>query len=196
MRKILFTVPLMAASFFLLMGASDCEGEPPPDNGFQENQQDTINEYQEQLDTAVPYPIGQMVDSLERRQIRERLLRFNDPNKIGYVYLFAETGQLISFYTVKGKVSSTESMMTTTSQVVCYKENIDDVCLTVDSPGDYGSFGPNENGVFFFTTEGVLVTWNGTYLYLDAPLQVTTEPLVIYDESSATPSSAIDIRAE
>lgn len=47
-------------------------------------------------------------------------------------------------------------------------------------------------GMFFFTTAGVMVQWNGKYLYSDAPQQVTPAPVVSY-KLSDRPSSAFDI---
>ena len=189
MKKLLL-IPL-ALLLFVLLTAESCEDEPPKNtnNEFINQAQKTVQEYQSKFESAVPYPVGQISDSLERRQQVEKLLRFNDPNKIGYVYLFADTGQLVGFYTIKGKVSSTQSQLTVTNQTQCYKEDIDDQCVVLESPSDDGSYGPNEDGIFFFTTEGVYVGWNGKYLYLDSPLQVTTEPLVVYDGDSANPSS-------
>jgi hypothetical protein len=45
---------------------------------------------------------------------------------------------------------------------------------------DDGSYGPEEGGdagVFFFTTSGVLVEWNGHWSYSDAPINLTTPAL-------------------
>src|SRR6266498_3932045 len=55
-----------------------------------------------QLETAVPYPTSQMRDSVERRNLRERLLRFNKPDKVGYVYLLALNGEYVGYYAIKG----------------------------------------------------------------------------------------------
>src|SRR5271170_4442 len=38
----------------------------------------------------------------------QRDLTLNNPNRIGYVYVYATNGALVGFYTIKGKVSSTE----------------------------------------------------------------------------------------
>jgi len=37
----------------------------------------------------------------------------------------------------------------------------------VNAPGDDGSYGANEDGIFFFTTEGAYVTTNLDYLFAE-----------------------------
>jgi hypothetical protein len=39
-----------------------------------------------------------------------------------------------------------------------------------------GSYGTNGNAIFFFTTAGVYVEWNGEYMMADQPLQLATPP--------------------
>jgi hypothetical protein len=121
-----------------------------------------------QQSAAVPYPADQLKDSLERRNIRERLLRTNKPNAIGYVYVMS-FGKIIGYYTIKGKVSSTQSQMTT-DQLDIDEGNYSH--SVVNAPGDDGSYGANEPGVFFFTTEGAMVETNLDYIVADQPLPV------------------------
>jgi hypothetical protein len=45
-----------------------------------------------------------------------------------------------------------------------------------------GSYGENDNGIFFFTIDGKYVEWTGTYLYSDIPFEVGT-PVVNYAEA-------------
>ena len=35
-----------------------------------------------------------------------------------------------------------------------------------------GSYGENDTGIFFFTTDGKYVEWTGTYLYSDIPFEI------------------------
>lgn len=44
-----------------------------------------------------------------------------------------------------------------------------------------GSYGENDNGIFFFTPDGKYVEWSGIYLYSDIPFEVDT-PVVNYTE--------------
>ena len=51
---------------------------------------------------------------------------------------------------------------------------------TIELPDIDGSYGENDNGIFFFTTDGKYVEWTGTYLYSDIPMQVDA-PVVNYE---------------
>lgn len=142
------------------------------------------------LTTAEPYPLAQMNDSAELANLREKLLRWNDPNKIGYVTEMTQNGQIIASFTIKGKVSSTQSQILNTNYAFspCPSCSGGGAATTVDSMQDDGSNGPSEPGVFFFTTSGVLVTWNGILQYSDAPLDLTSKPLITID-ANAKPST-------
>jgi hypothetical protein len=126
-----------------------------------------------------------MNDSSERNGLTERLQRMNNPNKLGYIVLLTNNGQIITTFTIKGKVSATGSQLTNTQNVViksCGDKNEDRCAIVVDSMNDDGSWGPAEGGkkgIFFFTTNGVLVEWNGLWHYSDTPPMMTSTPLVI-----------------
>lgn len=158
----------------------------------QKDQQKVTESYAQKLSNAEPYPLSQMNDSAERANLRERLLRLNDPNKIGYVYELSQTGSVIAEYTVKGKISSTASQLTNSQNINYdngYSSNGGNT--VTESMGDDGSYGPEEggqNGIFFFTTSGVLVEWDGLWQYSDAPLNLTSAPLITMD-AHAKPSN-------
>ena len=153
------------------LSAGSCDDNT---SGAQEQgQADTEQAFKQQA-AAVPYPKAQLTDSLERRNIRERLLRTNKPNQISYVYLLGDTGTYIGYYVIKGKVSSTQSQMTTDQLV----EDCGSACaVAVPAPGDDGSYGANEDGIFFFTVEGVMVETDMRYVVSDAPLNVNAPRL-------------------
>lgn len=157
----------------------------------QQKDQAVTQSYYEKLSNKVPYPVAEMNDSLERRNLREKLLRFNQPDKIGYIYLLSQTGEVISFFTVKGKVSSTQSQMTAADIVSTHCDG--GACergIVTTGPGDDASYGQNEDGVFWFTTEDVYMTWNGMYLYMDAPLKVdSVTHQIVGLEDGAAPTS-------
>jgi hypothetical protein len=146
--------------------AESCDSSSKP-TAQKQGQAQTEQAYKQQA-AAVPYPADQLKDSLERRNIRERLLRTNKPNAIGYVYVMS-FGKIIGYYTIKGKVSSTQSQMTT-DQFDIDEGNYSH--LAVNAPGDDGSYGANEPGVFFFTTEGAMVETNLDYIVADQPLPI------------------------
>lgn len=138
----------------------------------QQGQALTEQAYSQQA-AAVPYPVDQLKDSLERRNLRERLIRTNKADAVGYVYLLS-FGKPLGYYVVKGKVSSTQSQMTADQTVL---GNSNAGYSTVAAPGDDGSYGANENGIFFFLVTGQMVTTNLDYVWSDAPLPLDVPKL-------------------
>lgn len=136
---------------------------------------------QQRLANAQPPP--QIQVSLERKNLIERLKRLNTENRIGYVYLLSRSGSVMAFYTISGKVSSLNSLLTTPEQVttVCQHNSQAPDCAqhVLPSPDFDGSYGKNPEGIFFFTTAGALVEWSGDYMYSDQPLHMTTQPVLV-----------------
>ena len=161
----------------LLLAAAALAGCEEEKNSAQSSGQQLTEDAFAQQQAAVPYPKEALKDSLERRNLKERLLRTNDANKIGYVYLLSFTGQPLGYYTIKGKVSNTDSQMTTSELIYRYCANSSCSDHPVPAPGDDGSYGPNESGNFFFTTEGAFVETDLTYLYSDQPLPIDVPKL-------------------
>ncbi len=130
-------------------------------------------------------PLPQFDTSLERTNLINRLKQWNKPDKISYVYLL-QFGKVMSFYTVKGKVSSLNSLVTNPTQVVdgagnqCAASSVSATgCTSVPSPDLDGSYGDNPQGIFFWTTEGAYVEWSGDYMLSDQPLKLTTQPELV-----------------
>lgn len=162
----------------------DCSTDTSNQNTFMMEQASTeVN--QRTLEVAEPLP--KLQDSTERAQLIKRLQLFNDPNKISYIYLLSY-GKVMAFYTIKGKVSSINSILTDPTQLInpyyggesCDGKGSGD-CQQVPSPdldGSYGANGP-EGTIFFFTTGGVYVEWHGDYMMSDQPLQLSTPPEMV-----------------
>lgn len=103
---------------------------------------------------------------------------------LGYVVLFTESGSVVGRFVVDGKVSSLNSYLTpdseayeiggetTDSSIYCNGTEENDWLADVD-----GSYGTNDNGIFFFTPDGKYVEWTGVYLYSDIPFEVS-DPVV------------------
>lgn len=124
---------------------------------------------------AKKYPPLELDDSLERQNLRKRYKHLNDRDVTHHVYLFSH-GKLISSYVAQGKVSSVNSKLTQPEQKVpCNRTRYGSECI-VSSPQMDGSYGTNGDGIFFFTTDGRYVEWNGEYLVSDQPMNVGTPP--------------------
>ena len=90
----------------------------------------------------------------------------------GYVILLTESGSVVGKFTVDGKVSSLNSFLTPDTRYNPSGNWLADVD---------GSYGENDNGIFFFTIDGKYVEWSGIYLYSDIPFEVEA-PVVNYTE--------------
>jgi len=182
---------IIVAALVVTLGLAACSS--PAEETSQGESQKTTEAYTESATKAVPYPLDKMNEGgwLERQNLRERLVRYSDPNKLSYIYLFSAQGQLMSNYTVKGKVSNASSQMTTSQVVNDYCGSGCQEWVATDAPMDDGTWGPSEDAIFFFTPEGVMIQWNGPYVLSDSPLDLTTQPVLVYNTGSK-PSSVGD----
>lgn len=110
---------------------------------------------------------------------------------LGYIALFLENGSCAGKFVVDGKVTSLNSFLTPDSEF--YEKNTTYRSGNTEStkpvydyankwlPDVDGSYGENDNGIFFFTTDGKYVEWTGTYLYSDIPFEIQN-PVVTYKE--------------
>lgn len=163
------TKKVVAALAVAALALTGCTGNPE-----REAAQKASNEQQKKYEQAVPFPSAELSHPLDRANLAEYLKRSNDPDRVSYVYLLSMDAKVIAYYTIKGKVTSVSS------QLLPQDDLADSTCGTctekyvVDSAGDDGTYGGNEEGVFFFTTDGTLVTWTGDYIQSDRPLDVKT----------------------
>lgn len=179
MKKMMMIVLVMLVASFGLVACS------PAKETAQGKSQATTEEYTQSATKAVPYPLEEMKQGgwLERMNIRERLIRFSDPNKISFITLLTKSGQVFATFTIKGKVSNTSSQLTTS-------ETVNDYCgsgeckIATPAPMDDGTWGPSEDSIFFFDTAGVYHQWPGEYLLSDAPQDLSTPPVLVYNTSS------------
>jgi hypothetical protein len=121
-------------------------------------------------------------ESQERKNLIRRLSTWNVPNKLSYITLFTQYGQLIRYDVVKGKVSSVNSMLTNPEQVLDDPHgSVEAGSVVVPSPDFDGSYGENGSAIFYFTPTGEYVEWNGPYILTDRPQNIRVEPLTVVD---------------
>ena len=93
------------------------------------------------------------------------------PKPVGYILLLTNNGCIVGEFCVDGKVSSLNSYLTPDSMYYEYSAGQYSTINTWVADVD-GSYGENDDGIFFFTPDGNYVEWSGTYLYSDIPFDV------------------------
>lgn len=122
----------------------------------------------------------------EQDNIAKRLRLTMNPGQIGFVALFNQAGAPIAYYGVKGKITSSGKRLTAPDQLRVLENSNGWTNSVVTAPADEGAYGSSDPYVYFWTTDGQYVQWNGPYLYSDKPFRLRTEPLVISVASSQT----------
>lgn len=98
---------------------------------------------------------------------------------LGYIVLFTEAGGVVGRFIVDGKVSSLNSFL---SPDYVEKYYVNGGVISTELADVDGSYGENDNGVFFFTPDGKYVEWTGIYLYSDIPFELGA-PTVLLQEA-------------
>lgn len=135
-----------------------------------ESDQTEVN--QSNLNKIQPAP--RITWSLERDNLIRRFKLQNDRTVMFYMYLFIEGfSQPIGYYQVN-KVSSVNSQLTNTEQIISsvdFGNNLPtSTALTLPSPAEDGSYGTNGDAVFGFTPEEIYIEHNMKYVVSTVPL--------------------------
>lgn len=162
-------LPLLLVIMFIVFTAESCDTKT--DEMYKKEQSHTVDNQSRLNDAQPPTSLSW---SLERQNINRRTSLWNDPNKVSYIYLI-NYGKVMAFYVVKGKVSSVNSQVTNTEQIIFDSRGN----VALPSPAEDGSYGTNGDAIFFFTTDGTYVEWKGDYQLSDKPLKMTTTPELV-----------------
>lgn len=185
------------AALCMVLTLSNCSegGKGSAGEGTKQNIRDT-QIVTDELATAQTTPTD--IDySLERYNLIRRAYWVNGQREkantlvcqvdkpLGYIVLFAGNAT-VSRFVVDGKVSSLNSFLSPdyVEYVEVYGESSGgNVVVNTQLADIDGSYGENDNGIFFFTPDGKYVEWTGEYLYSDIPFEVE-DPVVGYQEGS------------
>ena len=174
MKKVLFIL----MSLVLIISLVGCEPR-------EENAQEIAAKQNEQAvnDLIANDSLPKITKSLERENIKRRAEFINQPDRIGYLYLLSENGQLIKEVQVLGKASSLNNYITPMEEVA-YGRIETPVCTesltyVAEAPDLDGTWGTRPEGIFWFTPDGVYQEWVGLYLYSSERMSFTSKPLLI-----------------
>lgn len=154
MRRFILCAFLISSA----VAVGGCEDEASKRQRQNKQDQQRLTDMRVKMAASVPVP--DLKTSAERQAVARRAKTWNNEDKLSYVYLI-DTGHVMAFYVVRGKVSSLNSYM------------------LPGEPDIDGTYGQNVEGVFFFTDTGAYVEWNGRYICSDQPLRLAQEPLLI-----------------
>lgn len=152
------------------MGTTDCNGRPRNTTALDEQAKTEIN----QRGLFAKQPPPSITWSLERDNLIKRFKLMNDRATVFYMYVFIEgVSEPIGYYIIN-KVSSVDSQLTNTMQIVSDSSSGRHV---LPSPAEDGSYGTNGNGVFGFTPENIYMEHNMKYMVSTIPLTFAKPPV-------------------
>lgn len=173
MTKLPYIFVLLFVLVFSL-GNDDC-APPPAANYNKEVQARKAAEAAEHV---------QFSANSEIENIKRRLELTSNPEQIGFVLLLNDMGQPIMYTSVKGKVTSGGKRLTSPEKVwgpLSCGQYCDQTLGP--APSDEGTWGSSDPYVYFWTTNGQYIQWNGSYLYSDQPFRINSTALVILAEN-------------
>lgn len=158
----------------LALNFQSCEHSPQNKTAILEQQQTELN--QTGLLNSQPPP--RLSWSLERDNLIKRFRLQNDRTVAFYMYIFIEGCVTpIGYYQIN-KVSSVNSQLTNTMQMVNDPNGSAQVgSCVLPSPAEDGSYGENGGGVFGFTPEDIYIEHNMHYMCSTVPLTFR-EPVI------------------
>lgn len=157
---------VIALTFIGLTSETGCDDGRPANTSAKDEQAHTENN-QRSLNTVQPPPT--ITWSLERDNLIKRFKLQNDRTVSFFMYVFIEgIADPIGYYQVN-KVSSVNSQLTNTMQIVMSYDHSE----VLPSPAEDGSYGTNGEGVFGFTPEDIYIETNMKYITSTVPLTFT-----------------------
>ena len=199
-KCVIMAAVLLIILIFAVLSLCSCDYDYD-DGGAKEDVKATI-ENADKIQSNQPTPTD-IEYSLERYNLIRRAYWVNGQREkanalvceiekpLGYIVLFGESGTVIGSFVVDGKVSSLNSYLTPDSEYyekdTAYKTGDDEASWGDRYSNKWladvdGSYGTNDNGIFFFTPDGKYIEWTGTYLYSDIPFEVENPVIIIKGE--------------
>lgn len=159
----------LLAILVLMFAVTSCDSANNNTSALDEQAKTELN----QRDLNAVQPAPKISWSLERDNLIKRFKLQNDRSISFYMYVFVEgVGEPIGYYQVN-KVSSVNSQLTNTEQIVTYSSpNHSDGWgqHILPSPAEDGSYGTNGDAVFGFTPEDIYIEHNMHYMVSTVPL--------------------------
>ena len=162
--------------FVTILAFASCDVPEHQDNVSAIKEQNHTELNQQNLNQIQPPPT--ITWSLERDNLIKRFKLQNDRAVMFYMYVFIEgVSQPIGYYQVN-KVSSVNSQLTNTEQIISGQSAHNNLpsgtAIAIPSPAEDGSYGTNGDGIFGFTPEDIYIETNMKYITSTVPLHFAT----------------------
>lgn len=188
MKRILNFITVLLFSSLLANCHSDIA-----DNKSALQEQQGLEQNQQSLNTVQPPP--KISWSLERDNLIKRFRLMNDKTVMFYMYIFVPGfSSPIGYYQVN-KVSSVNSQLTNTEQIVPYFHKGNHSAEVLPSPAEDGSYGTNGDAVFGFTPDQIYIEHNMLYIASSLPLtfkEPTNRMAIVNVENEAQLRSLVE----
>lgn len=190
MKKIISILLLCTLTLLMITGC-DLESSSETMKSDVKKQQEVAKSLEEVQPTPTDIDYSLERYNLIRRAYwvngqREKALSVECPveKPLGYVVLMLDGVGVVGNYVIDGKVSSLNSFLTPDSEY--YEQEYGSNGYSVGDGNSWladvdGSYGENDNGIFFFTTDGKYIEWTGTYIYSDIPY-IVDDPILKVQE--------------
>jgi hypothetical protein len=169
-KQIMIGALLFILSIFLRAESCDDTRRPANTTALDEQAHTEVNQQNLMIKQAPPT----ITWSLERDNLIKRFKLQNDRSVMFYMYVFiVGISQPIGYYQVN-KVSSVNSQLTNTMQIISGYSSTNNLpstaAVAIPSPAEDGSYGENGSAVFGFTPEDVYIETNMKFIVSTIPL--------------------------
>lgn len=151
----------------------------PPQPSARQVEQAKAQQSQAILNKTDPIPVLPL--SQERHNLVKRATRINVQNMNSCITLFTQSGAVVGTFNVDGKVSSLNSYLLSSEQIVDGNPgNGVSEPVVIEQPDIDGAYGKNADGVFFFEAgTDAYIEWVGDYFWSDQCLATSAPSLLI-----------------
>lgn len=167
------TVSLLFVMIFTAMFMMACEPQPPSTSKQQEGQRDSA---MDRAHSSVQIPTTQ--NFLTRETVAEFMRRTDEPDKTFYIYVLADTGQIIGYYVSRGRPVNICTFLSPPDKVERKPGGGYVKRAAPGMDGVYYGAGACGSDYFFDAETDTMVELHGLKMFVaDQPLELDAEPI-------------------
>lgn len=125
-------------------------------------------------------PVPKVQEFTEAKTIQRRLELMDDPHLIQWIYCLSESGAVVFYGPVVGKVTSSGKRLEPVTLAEEGSARYGDGWTNERMQAD-GTFGASDYYVFWFDPNGVYHQWSGDYFLSSVPIKIQTPVINIRD---------------